>query len=177
MRKGSMQYVVRNTQYAIQSLIPALWSRLPITPKMRNGLMWLLSPKYSVGVVGVVISDSGQGGEVLLLKHTYRGEARAWGLLGGGLKPGESLKDCLRREMQEETGLQIEVDRHLLTAAVPTRKVIEIVYACHLLPGQTLAQFRSSPEVVEARFFAPDALPHGVYEKHKQLIREAIERT
>lgn len=169
-----MRYAVRNTQYVVRSIIPTLWSRLPLTARMRNGLMWLLSPKYSIGVIGVVIGD---GGEVLLLKHTYRGKARAWGLLGGGLKPGESLKDCLRREMQEETGLQIEVDSHLLTSAVQARKVVEIVYACHLLPGQTLAQFHPSPEVVEARFFAPDALPHGVYEKHKQLIREAIERT
>lgn len=167
-----MRHDTRHVGSKLNNLIPRVWSRLPITPRMRNGLVWLLSPKFSVGVVGVVINDSG---EVLLLKHTYRG-ARAWGLLGGGLKPGESLQACLRREMREETGLRIRVDRHLLTTALRTRKVVEVAYICRLLPGETLDRFKPSAEVEEAHFFTLATLPPELYAKHKRLIGEVLER-
>lgn len=167
-----MRHYTQHLVSKLNNLVPRLWSRLPITPDMRNGLVWLLSPKFSIGVVGVVINDRR---EVLLLKHTYRG-ARAWGLLGGGLKPGESLQACLRREMQEETGLRIMVDRHLVTTALRTRKVVEVAYICRLLPGQTLERFKPSAEVEEVRFFTLATLPSELYAKHKRLIGAVLER-
>src|SRR5205809_527184 len=33
---------------------------------------------------------------------------------GGGLEPNESEEECVRREMREETNLQVRVDRLLL---------------------------------------------------------------
>ena len=47
-----------------------------------------------------------QFGDVLLLKQT-RGN-RLWTLPGGKLRQRESLKEALRREVKEETGLQIQ---------------------------------------------------------------------
>jgi 8-oxo-dGTP pyrophosphatase MutT (NUDIX family) len=32
-----------------------------------------------------------------------------WGLPGGGLEPGESLADCARREVLEETGIPVRI--------------------------------------------------------------------
>jgi A/G-specific adenine glycosylase len=38
-----------------------------------------------------------------------------WEFPGGKCQPGESLPDCLRREIREELGVEIEVGRHLTT--------------------------------------------------------------
>lgn len=38
-----------------------------------------------------------------------------WEFPGGKCRPGESLPDCLRREIREELGLEIEVGRYLTT--------------------------------------------------------------
>lgn len=63
----------------------------------------------TVGVGGVVIYE---GGVVLIkrAKEPLRGE---WSLPGGTLELGETLKQGLGREIQEETGLEVE-STHLL---------------------------------------------------------------
>jgi len=49
-----------------------------------------------------------ENGKILLLQEKVTNK-RAWSLPGGKLEIGESLEDCLIREMQEETGLDVEV--------------------------------------------------------------------
>lgn len=58
-------------------------------------------------VVGVV---QNLGGEYLLCRMpdgrgVFPGE---WGLPGGGIEPGETLEEALRREVREEVGLELQ---------------------------------------------------------------------
>jgi len=55
--------------------------------------------------VHAVITNS--EGNVLLLKQTY-GDKR-WGLPGGGVEPGETIHEAIKRECYEEIGLDILV--------------------------------------------------------------------
>lgn len=45
----------------------------------------------------------------LLLVNAYKGHDRLWCAPGGGVEPHASLPDNLRREIREETGLEVEV--------------------------------------------------------------------
>ncbi|MFO7694725.1 MAG: NUDIX domain-containing protein [Vicinamibacterales bacterium] len=58
-----------------------------------------------VGVGGVVFVD----GRVLLVKRRFEPLAGRWSLPGGALEVGETLAEGLAREMQEETGLDVDV--------------------------------------------------------------------
>jgi ADP-ribose pyrophosphatase YjhB (NUDIX family) len=147
-----------------------LWGRLPLTPRMRTALIWLLSPKFTVGVVALVRDEQGR---VLLLRHTYR-PGREWGLPGGGLHAHESLEDCLRREVYEETGMQVEIDALLSAAAHRDRRLVDMIFACHPAPGQSLDSFRPNPEVDEARYFAPDELPAEMSRGQRRLLSVAL---
>jgi len=46
--------------------------------------------------------------------HVYASGRDIWVLPGGGIEPGETEEDCVRREMKEETGLDVRVSRLLL---------------------------------------------------------------
>lgn len=58
-----------------------------------------------VGVGGVIVKD----GRAIIVKRAndpYKGQ---WSIPGGHVELGESLRDAVRREMREETGLAVEV--------------------------------------------------------------------
>jgi len=151
-------------------VLTRLWGRLPIPIWARTWIIWLLNPKYTVGVIALVRDDEGR---VLLLKHTYR-PGWPWGLPGGGLRAGETLEQCLRREVLEESGLEVEVD-HLLSAAARTdRKLVDMIFACHPSPGATLDNFKPNAEVEEARFFAPNQMPKDMSRGQRRLIEVAL---
>jgi 8-oxo-dGTP diphosphatase len=58
-----------------------------------------------VGVGAVVVRD----GRALIIKRAHEPRKGEWSLPGGLLELGESLTDAVRREIREETSLEIEV--------------------------------------------------------------------
>jgi ADP-ribose pyrophosphatase YjhB (NUDIX family) len=63
-------------------------------------------PQAPVAAVGAVVID---GDAVLLIKRAFPPRQGEWSLPGGQLELGESLADGVRREVREETGLEVEV--------------------------------------------------------------------
>jgi 8-oxo-dGTP pyrophosphatase MutT (NUDIX family) len=85
--------------------------------------------RWPVSIKGVVPS----AGRALLLAN----ERSEWELPGGRLEPDEDPETCLRREIEEETGLTVEVDRLLDTwvyPVLPERRVLIVTFACRSVP-------------------------------------------
>ena len=59
-----------------------------------------------VGVGAVVLDDDGR---VLLVKRANEPLKGEWSLPGGAVDVGETLENGIRREVREETGIEIEV--------------------------------------------------------------------
>jgi len=52
---------------------------------------------------------------ILLIKHRqYDGRREYWVLPGGGREKGESEEECVKREIKEETNLDVDVERVLI---------------------------------------------------------------
>jgi 8-oxo-dGTP diphosphatase len=58
-----------------------------------------------VGVGVVLVED----GSILLVKRGHDPGKGLWAVPGGKVRPGERLEDAARREVQEETGLTVDV--------------------------------------------------------------------
>jgi mutator protein MutT len=58
-----------------------------------------------VGVGGVVVRD----GRALIVRRAHEPRKGEWSLPGGVVELGERLIDAVRREVLEETGLEVEV--------------------------------------------------------------------
>ena len=63
--------------------------------------------RFVLCVDGVYVKD----GKILLLKRAVEPFKGYWHLIGGHVEENETLKNALRREFKEETGLEIETGR------------------------------------------------------------------
>ncbi len=61
-------------------------------------------PKIFAAMKALIIED----GKILALKKNINGKS-IWDIPGGRMHYGEDPEDCLKREVLEETGLQIEI--------------------------------------------------------------------
>lgn len=66
-----------------------------------------LYPKAPIVGVGAVIV---KGNKILLVKRAGEPGKGLWSIPGGLVEIGESIKDAARREVKEETGLDVRVD-------------------------------------------------------------------
>ncbi|MGH3359221.1 MAG: NUDIX hydrolase [Nocardioidaceae bacterium] len=66
---------------------------------------------------GAVLQD--EQGRVLLVRRGREPEAGRWTIPGGHVEPGETLEQAARREVFEETGLEIVVGAELGVVDIP----------------------------------------------------------
>lgn len=149
-------------------LLAGLWRRLAGPLQWR--LLWLTQAKFMVAVSGVVFDADGR---VLLLRHRFWPPG-SWGLPGGYAKAGEPLDTALARELEEETGCQLQGPL-LLRVVSGYRLRVEVIFAARLAsPSAAGARLQLDPrEVLEARFFGLDQLPAGLLPSHRAYIAQA----
>jgi len=129
------------------------------------------------GVAAVIFED----GRVLLQRRDDTGR---WGLPGGGVEPGESVRQALIREVREETGLEIEPLRLIgvysdpvyhQVITYPDGNVIHYVssvFECTVHAGTLTCGVES----LELDWFDPDRLPDDVMPISTIRIRDAMAR-
>lgn len=90
-------------------------------------------PHKRIGVA-VIVND----GKVLIDRRLPRGEmANLWEFPGGKIEAGETAEECIVREIQEELGVVVRVNRFLteITHSYPSFVVTLYVYLCEIVTG------------------------------------------
>lgn len=88
------------------------------------------TPKHSVSVAGIVVRDDGR---VLVIKRDDSGH---WEAPGGVLELDESFETGVQREVLEETGLEVAVERLTGVYKNLTHGIVALVYRCRPAGGK-----------------------------------------
>jgi len=129
-----------------------------------------------VGVGGVVISK----GRALLVKRGAPPLEGQWSIPGGMLETGETLLEGVRRELAEETGLEVRVVElievferiSLDTAGKAKYHYVVLDYLCETIGGEA----RAGSDVTEVAWAGPAELArYSLTETVLRVIEKAFE--
>jgi ADP-ribose pyrophosphatase YjhB (NUDIX family) len=131
------------------------------------------------GTNAIIFNDSG---ELLLERRSDNG---FWGLPGGAMEIGESVEQAVKREVFEETGLDVTVGRLVGVYSDPRYYTImsypggdlvhfvTVVFECRQRDGE----LRISEESTDIGYFDVEALPDNILLSHSVRIRDALENS
>jgi len=116
-----------------------------------------------------IVVFSKDGKEVLLHQ---REDFRIWSLPGGHIEAGESWEEAGIREVYEETGYQIAVDRLVGEYSRPQMSGSgDVSYVClgRIVGGEPIER---GPETLKVKWFPLDALPSSLPRFHIEYLRD-----
>jgi 8-oxo-dGTP diphosphatase len=88
-------------------------------------------------IIGVAVIWNDQG-QILIDRRRSEGlMGGLWEFPGGKVEPGESIQECIKREISEELAIDIEVGEHLVTIdhTYTHLRVTLIVHHCRYVVG------------------------------------------
>ena len=108
-------------------------------------------PRMSPAIIVAV-----RKGEQLLLARASRFPEGLYSVIAGFVEPGESLEECLQREVREETGIEVNNIRYFGSQAWPFPNSLMIGFTADYAGGEIAIDGR---EIVDAGWFSEKNLP------------------
>jgi 8-oxo-dGTP diphosphatase len=126
--------------------------------------MVLSGPKHFVSAGAVVLNDEGK---ILLI----RGPCRGWEQPGGQVELGESIEEAVKREVKEETGIDIEIIKFFGIYQNLTSNVFATCWLGKAIGGH----LQTSSESLEVGFFTiEEALEMVKWSNFKERIIKTL---
>lgn len=112
--------------------------------------------------------------EILLQK---RGDRNEWGFPGGAMELGESLEETAKREILEETGVNVAVEYLIGVYSKyfgefpngDTAQTITHFFQCEPIDGELIAD---GSETLDLKFFSIDKVPKLFTKQHEDALED-----
>ena len=118
-----------------------------------------------------VILRAGEGGVVLIRR---RNPPWGWALPGGFVDYGESVEQAARREVREEVGADVELDRLVGVYSHPERDprmhTLSVVFTAEV---EDSSHLRPGDDAGEVRVFPLEDLPETAFD-HGRILRDYL---
>lgn len=121
---------------------------------------------------GACVYKLSEGDIYLLLVRPFK-DRDSWGVPKGHIDEGESIEDCARREVYEETGLTVELEDRLPDVSTKFKNEHKTVVTFLARQVCDKAPFANDGENVDVRWFKSPDLP-TIHVYQRPLIEEAV---
>jgi NAD+ diphosphatase len=139
------------------------------TAKICTSCGFMSFPLASAAIIVAVTKD-----ERILLARASRFPENMYSVLAGFVEPGESLEECVRREVREEVGVEVTNVRYFGSQSWPFPNSLMIAFTADYAGGEIKVDGK---EIVDAGWFTADHLPQipGKISIARKLIDRFVE--
>ena len=109
-----------------------------------------LSSTFPAVIVAVI------KGNQILLAHSKRFPAKFYSVLAGFVEPGETLEECIHREILEEVGVTVKNIRYFGSQPWPFPNSLMVAFTADYAGGKISID---GNEIMDAGWFTADNLP------------------
>jgi ADP-ribose pyrophosphatase YjhB (NUDIX family) len=152
------------------------WCASPLENRRLDGRMrfactscefiWYKNPIPAAGAI--IVSDN----RLLLVKRKYPPGVGDWCIPAGFMEYNESAVKCCKREVKEETGLDIKIEKlfwNYKAGDDPRSMVVLVLYLADVVDGD----LQPGDDAVEARYFDLENLPPNIaFSAHRKAIKD-----
>lgn len=120
---------------------------------------------FSIGAFAIIFNESGQ----VLLSH--RRDVDAWNLPGGGVESGELPTEAVLREVEEETGLEVVIERLVGVYGKIEKDELVFAFTCRVVGGE----LSLTDEADRHAYFEVEEIPLNTPPKQIERVRDALQ--
>ncbi|HBE77808.1 MAG TPA: NAD(+) diphosphatase [Firmicutes bacterium] len=121
--------------------------RAKVCPKCRQ----LIFPRISPAIIVAIFRE----GKILLARNRNL-PADLFTVIAGFVEPGETLEECLQREVREEVGIAVKNIRYFSSQPWPFPDSLMVAFTAEYAGGDIQVD---GEEIIEADWFSADNLP------------------
>lgn len=148
----------------LKKIVGKIWRKTPNILRVRA--IRLSQAKFTVSVGAVILNEKG---EILLLDHVLR-PASGWGIPGGFMNHSEQPHEAIKREIFEETGLEIEDLQMMWMRTLYLH--IEVIFRAK---AKGKAEVKSR-EINGLGWFKTEEIPEEMSKGQKEIIKKVLSK-
>lgn len=136
--------------------------------RMKCAACGFIQYRNPASAVGVIVA---RDGEVLLVKRRFEPYRGKWVIPSGFIEYDEEMRDAAVREVEEETGLEVELTGlHAAESCFddPRGNTILVLFTGRITGGE----LEAGDDADDAAFFPVDRLPEIAFEAHRKVLKE-----
>ena len=131
-------------------------------------------PRPAVTADSVVFCNGSDGLSVLLIERANEPFKGCWAFPGGFMDMEENAEDCAKRELKEETGLEIpnmsQLGAFTDVNRDPRGRTVSIAYYAVIEKSEV----KGADDAIQAKWFPIDSIPPLAFD-HDKILRMALE--
>lgn len=117
---------------------------------------------FTIGVFAIIFDDNDR------ILFCHRTDYDLWNLPGGRLKKGEDPWEGIIREVKEETGFDVKVEKITGIYSKPRENDLVIQFICKITGGK----IKINSEADKIKYFAFKNIPRNTVPKHIERIKD-----
>lgn len=144
--------------------------------KMQILELYKQQTKCLVALDSIIFGFDGEELKLLLVKRGVESDKETWSLMGGWLRPSETLQQAADRILFELTGLTEVYLEQVSTFGEPTRDPIERTVSIAYFALINVPDYETRiSHTYDAQWFSMNALPELLFD-HREMVDMAVER-